>query len=241
MTVKLAAALCVIGAASLATAAQRTSRPPAKPAPKAAAPRTAPRAERPVPFRVGETLTYDVSWSAYVTAGSAVATVKEKRPSFDSVAYYIVAEGRPTALVSKLYTLYYKLDTLLDTYTLLPQRGSTYSEEGSRHRLKATRFDRVSQKALFDYQSGTTAKAEFAVPPYTQDALSAIYVLRAVPLKAGDRMTMPISDDGRTFKMQIAVAAPERVKVPLGEFNAWRITPSIVDDKGQAVGRNLAL
>ena len=194
-----------------------------------------------MPFRVGETLTYDVSWSAYVTAGTAVATVKEKRPSFDSVAYYIVAEGRPTPLVSKLYALYYKLDTLLDSYTLLPQRGSTYSEEGSRHRFKATRFDRATQKALFDYQSGTTARAEFAVPPYTQDALSAIYVLRAVPMKAGDRMTMPISDDGRNLKLQIAVGAAERVTVPLGEFNALKITPSIFDDRNQPVGRNLAL
>jgi len=37
---------------------------------------TSPRTERPVPFKVGETLTYDVSWSSYVTAGTAVATVE---------------------------------------------------------------------------------------------------------------------------------------------------------------------
>src|SRR5262245_38689629 len=91
---------------------------------------------RPVPFRVGEQLTYDVSWSSYVTAGTATMTVKEKKPSFNSTAYYIVAEARPTPLLSKLYTLYYKMDTLVDVYTLLPQRGSTYSEEGRRHRYK---------------------------------------------------------------------------------------------------------
>ena len=39
------------------------------------------------------------------------------------------------ALVAKLYPLYYKLDTLLETTTLLPQRGSIYSEEGSRHAI----------------------------------------------------------------------------------------------------------
>ena len=65
-----------------------------------AAPAAVPRAERTVPFRVGETLTYDVSWSSFVTAGTAVATVKEKKPSFNSTAYYIVAEGRPTREVA---------------------------------------------------------------------------------------------------------------------------------------------
>lgn len=223
--------------------AQRRSKSPARPAPPARPPVTStpPRAERPVPFQVGETLTYDVSWSSYLTAGTAVVAVKEKRPSYGSTAYYIVAEARPTPLLSKLYTLYYKLDTLLDAYTLLPQRGSVYSEEGKRHRFKTTSFDRGARKAFFEYQSATTVKANFAIPPFTQDALSAIYVLRAIPFKSGDHMTMPVSDDGRNYRLQIDVASPERVKTPLGEVSAWRVKPVVTDDTGQAVGRNLAV
>jgi len=212
------------------------------PTPPASPPATpARRSERPVPFQVGETLTYDVSWSSYLAAGTAVVTVKEKRPSYNSTAYYIVAEARPTPLLSKLYTLYYKLDTLLDSYTLLPQRGSVYSEEGKRHRFKTTRFDRSLQKVFFEYESGTTVKADFAVPPFTQDALSAIYVLRSIPLKAGDHMTMPVTDDGVTYRLGIDVGAAERIKTSLGEVSAWRVRPVLTDDKGQSVGRNLAL
>ncbi len=223
-----------------ASSAQRKSKSPVKSPAKPPAAATA-RAERPVPFQVGETLTYDVSWSSFLTAGTAVVAVKEKRPSYGSTAYYIVAEARPTTLLSKLYTLYYKLDTLLDTYTLLPQRGSVYSEEGKRHRFKTTTFDRGARKVFFEYQSGTTVKADFAVPPFTQDALSAIYVLRAIPFKSGDHMTMPISDDGRNYRVGIDVAAPERIKTPLGEVSAWKIKPALTDDAGQSVGRNLAV
>ena len=159
------AVLAVLGLLVLAPDAssiqrRSTPKPPAAPA----APQA--RRERPVPFHVGETLTYDVSWSSYLSAGTAVVSVKEKKPSFDSTAYYIVAEARPTPLLSKLYTLYYKLDTLLDAYTLLPQRGSVYSEEGKRHRFKTTRFDRRQQKVFFEYQSGTTVKADFGVPAF---------------------------------------------------------------------------
>jgi hypothetical protein len=197
--------------------------------------------ERAVPFKVGETLTYDVSWSSYLTAGTAVITVKEKKASFNSTAYYIVAEGRPTTLLSKLYSLYYKMDTLVDSYTLLPQRGSVYSEEGNRHRFRTTTFDRKANKVLFEYQAGTTVKDSFTTSPVTQDALSAIYVLRAVPFKAGDRMTMPVSDDGMNYKGQFEIGAQERVKTGIGELSAWRIKLTLLDDKNRAVGRNLAL
>lgn len=224
---------------ALAFAPPRTQRPAAPPrTERAAAP---PRTERSVPFKVGETLTYDVSWSSYLTAGTAVTTVKEKKPSFNSTAFYIVAEGRPTALVAKLYTLYYKMDTLIDSFTLLPQRGSIYSEEGKRRRFRTTTFDRKTNKVAFEYQADTTVKDSFTTSPVTQDALSAIYVLRAVPFKAGDKMTMPVSDDGINYKSQFEIGASERVRTGLGDLSAARIKLTLFDDKNKQVGRNLAL
>ena len=235
-------ALALVALASLTLDAQRVPRQGAPPSGKPAAkPATAPRTERAVPFAIGETLTYDVSWSSYLTAGTAVTTVKDKRPSFNSTAYYIVAEGRPTPLLSKLYTIYYKIDTLLDGFTLLPQRGSVYSEEGKRHRFKTTQFDRAAKKVLFEYKSDTTAKDEFATSAVTQDALSAIYVLRAIPMNTGDKMTMPVTDNGINYKVQIDVSAPEKVRTPLGEQAALKVRLSVFDDKNQPVGKNMAI
>ena len=236
----MVSALTIATLAPLTSYAQRGRRPSTTP-PARSAPAPARRAERPVPFAIGETLTYDVSWSSYLTAGTAVTTVKEKKPSFNSSAYYIVAEGRPTPLVGKLYSLYYKMDTLLDSYTLLPQRGSVYSEEGRRHRFKVTKFDHAAHKVLFEYKAEGTATDNFTVPPYAQDALSAIYVLRTVPLKAGDRMTMPVTDDGANYNVQVDVAPIERLKTPLGETNAWKLRLGIFDAGGKPQGRNIAM
>ncbi len=226
----------VVAALVLAALSSLSAQRAAPPAAQRAA-----RVERPVPFRVGETLTYDVSWSSYITAGTAVATVRERKASFNSTAYYIVAEGRPTPLVAKLYSLYYKLDTLLDSYTLLPQRGSVYSEEGKRHRFRTTRFDRAARRAFFEYQTDATMKSDLTVSPVVQDALSAIYVLRAIPFKAGDRMTMPVCDNGTNYKVTIDIAAAERIKTPMGEMVAWKVRLTVVDDKNRPVGRNIAM
>ncbi len=200
----------------------------------------APRVERAVPFRVGETLVYDVSWEAYLTAGTMVATVKEKKPSYSSTAYYIVVEGRPTLLLSKLYSLYYKTDTLLDSYTLLSQRGATYSEEGQRHRYHATRFDRAARRAFFEDERGGV-RFDFAVPPAVQDPLSALYVLRANPLKAGARLTIPISENGTIYQVQVQADGLEGVRTPAAETNALKVNAAILDVNDRPLGQNIVI
>ena len=182
----------------------------------------APAAERPVPFRVGETLTYDVSWASYLTAGTAVAAIPDKPVVGGSPAYHIVAEGRPIALVSKLYALDYRMDTLLDASTLLPRRASVSIEEGSRKRTRPTVFDR-------------------AKTPSAMDPLSALYVLRASPLKPGARLTMPVVDDGVTYTVRFVVGAAETVARASGDVPAWRIAVNAADANGRTAAREMAV
>jgi hypothetical protein len=214
-------------------AAQKKPAPTATPA-KPAAPRTAPapKREQPVVFAVGETLTYDVSWSSYLTAGTATVRVAEKKPSYGSTAYYIVAEGRPTTLVSKLYSLYYKVDTLLDVYTLLPQRGSLYSEEGKRHRMKTTMFYPAKKQAEYTVETRTVVKKAMAVSPVAQDPLGALYVLRSIPMKPGEKITMPICDNGQNYKVLIQAGGIEQIKTGVGQSEAQRFTMTVPADTG---------
>jgi len=211
----------------------------------AGAPRRAPHvsmhADRAVPFAVGETLTYDVSWSSYLSAGTAVTTVEDKRSSGGSSAYAIAAEGRTASLLQHLYTLSYKLDTLLDSVSLLPQRASTETQEGSRHRVRTTIFDRRAGKAHYEIKTTTVVKEDIVIAPQTQDALSAIYALRAAPLRTGARMTMPVTDGGTIYTARFDVGAPERVRVPAGDMSAWKIAVQIADANGAPVGRQVAI
>ena len=210
----------------------------------AAALQGAARSERAVPFTVGETLTYNVSWSAApLTAGTAVVSVKEKISSVDSTAYSIVAEGRPTPLLARIYSLFYRMDTLLDGDTLLPRRGTLYAEEGKDRRTSTTQFDRTGNRALFEEQSGTATKTELAypVPAQTQDGLSTLYALRAMTLKAGDRIATPVADSGSLYNIELNVGTPEPVNVPFGTVSAWPLKGVIKDADGQPVWNNIAI
>jgi hypothetical protein len=203
-----------------------------------AKPEAAPR-ELVVPFKAGETLTYDVSWSQFLTAGTAVARVLEKKASNGSTAYALVADGRPVPLVARFYSVYYKMDSLLDSFTGLSQWTSTYSEESGRKHQTSTRFDRAARRAFYEDHT-EPAKEDFAVPPTVQDGLATLYAIRGRTFKAGDRFAIPVADDGSLYNVEFSVWGPERVRVPLGDINAWNLRITILNDQRQPVASNTA-
>jgi hypothetical protein len=199
-------------------------------------------ADAAVPFRVGEHLTYDVTWSTFLVAGNADARVVARQTGAGAPAYHIVADGRPIPLLRRLYNLYYKMESMLDTATLLPQQMSLYSEDSGGRRLAATRFDRSRRKALYELDdAGTPLKSEFDVPPQVQDGLAAIYVLRAMNFTAGERITLPVSDDGSMYTVHADPVAREQVRVPLGSMEAWRVNVTILDAAGQPAASDAAV
>lgn len=211
-----------------------------QPRPAARAPRAEPRREAAVPFKPGETLTFDVSWSQFLTAGTAVSKVVEKKPSFNSTAYYIVADGRPLPILARFYSLYYKMDSLLDSVTTLSHHSSLYIEEGSQRRVASTRFDRARRRAHYEIQGEASTKTDFAIPANVQDGLATLYALRTRTFKAGDRFTVPIADDGAVYTADFETLPPERVRVQLGDIDAWNLRVSLFNAERQPVGSNLA-
>jgi hypothetical protein len=217
------------------TPAPRTpaAKPPARPAPP-------PAREASVPFQVGETLTYDVSWSQFLTAGTAVTRVVEKKPSSGSTAYAIVADGRPVPLVARFYPVYYKMDSLLDSFSILSRETSTYSEENGRKRQSNTRFDRPSRRAYYEAPA-ESARLNFEIPPNVQDGLATLYAVRSHAFRAGERFTIPVADEGSLYSVEFETRGPERVRVPLGDLDAWNLKLTILDDQRKPAANNTAV
>jgi hypothetical protein len=226
----------MMGAATAVLAAQARQG-----APKPAAPAAAP-ADMKVPFAAGETLTYNVGWSTYFTAGTATMRVAERRPlGANRAAYILVAEGKPGSILSKLYDLYYKAETQLDTRSLLPLTASVFSKEGSRTRVKTTHFHGAGRTADYELRTSTLSKRQLSVQPYTQDALSALYVIRTLPFKAPDMVRMPVTSGGDVYRVSLHYGPPESVSTPAGRFQAWKVTINAVDQDNKPAARSMAV
>lgn len=194
----------------------------------------APSADPTVPFKVGEVLIYDVSWSTFLTAGTATMTVKERRSIAGGGAVYdLVAEGRPASLLDKMYHVYYKAETLLNTRTLQPSIATVYSDERGRTKLRTIRF---TGRTTLEYEPKANVPAEkHTMPALSQDPLAAMYVMRALPLKAGQVMTMPIVDGPDVFNARWQISGPEPITTAVGATQSWRLTPTLSDLQGRPV------
>lgn len=194
--------------------------------------RPAAQAEPTVPFKVGEALTFDVSWSNFLTAGTVTLAVKERAARGNRSAYHLVAEGVPTSIVGKLYQLYYKAESFLDTRTLLPSLATIYSDEGGRKRSKSSTF---KGNGAVEYQitTSTTSTSTLKVPATAQDPLGAIYVLRALPLKAGLAIPIPVTDSGKAYTMRVNVQGRETLKTGVGTLPAWKVSLQISETGGK--------
>jgi hypothetical protein len=148
-----------------------------------------------------------------------------------------VAEGRPLPIIARIYALYYKMDSLLDSYTTLSQRTSLYTEEGSRKRSATTTFDRTARRAQF--MVPPEQAVEFPVPANVQDGLATLYALRSRVLRTGDRLSVPVADEGMLYTANFEVGAPEQVRVPLGTISAWNVRITVLDSANQPVGKNI--
>ena len=241
MPLALPRSLCAAAfAVALATtvAAGQTGKPDATPAPA----KPAPAPDFVVPFKVGEVLTYDVTWSNVVTGGSASLSIKERRAAgAGRTGYYIAAQADPRPLFEKLYPYRYKADTLLDTKTLLPIQASTFSSERGRTRTKTTRFLPNGSTIDFQVQTSTLVRDKRQVPPHPQDPLSLLYFLRSIPFKEGDNIRIPVTDGGSVFYVRVLFGSPSPIKTGAGTFSAWQVRITLTDENGQAMGKKFTL
>jgi hypothetical protein len=107
------------------------------------------RKELVVPFAVGEV--HLRRFLVVAPDGGSARSRRSRRSRLRSTAHYLVAEGRPTPLVSKLHALYYKVDTP----DVLPLRSADpLQRRRQRHRTKTTLFDHAKQRAELRWKRG---------------------------------------------------------------------------------------
>ena len=71
------------------------------------------------------------------------------------------------------------------------------------------------------------------------DMVAAIYYVRSVPLKVGQKLELQVSDSGLVYKVNVAVTGREMQKSILGNIMCWKLEPEIfgvaklIDQKGK--------
>ena len=169
-----------------------------------------------LPFGPGETLTYDIAWNGSTTAAKMVMAVGDRGAYFGAEGIPIrvdvetVGLTRFLAAVDAVYTSYCSPKTVLGHRTEYESTFNGKSQRGS------TIFDRKKNVAV-------SGQSTTPIDPETSDGLSLFYRLRALPLKAGETLTLDGVEGRNRRQIRAIVEARESIASTDGKVNAIRI------------------
>ncbi|MCK4577318.1 MAG: DUF3108 domain-containing protein [Candidatus Marinimicrobia bacterium] len=174
------------------------------------------------PFSNAEKLTYEAGFRL-LSVGTTTMQVEET-DSTEAAAIVI----RSKVLTYPIYDRLYKIDdhvvVQLDARTLQLQYLWRNINEGRYHRLDSSLV--VASDSLI-----YTRKDTLAYLPPLYDPIGTIYYLRTQPLKTGTRFQLTIFDGRRLRPIAVEVQKVEKITVPAGEFECYRLVPAPLDDQ----------
>jgi hypothetical protein len=201
-----------LGLSCLAATPEVSQRTPAKP--KAA---SAPAQEPPMPFRVGETLTYRVAWAAFSDAASLQLAIPERRNFYGWATWHFRSVAHTVSPVRTLFSVDDQFDSYTDASTLESRRFEMHLDELGRKQDQALHF-------VVTGQASRAPGTAVIVPPGTRDPLGALYALRGVDWGRTPEFRAPVYDGRDLYEMRARRQGPkEAVTVAAGRFTASRI------------------
>jgi hypothetical protein len=176
----------------------------------------------PLPFQVGEELTFEVRWLG-MSVGTAMLSVGQPTQLAGHEVVPLLSLTRSAPFFSTFYEVDDRVESYVDLQRLVPRWYRIRLKEGSYRLLREVTFDQEQHQATH---------SKNAQPPQTvptvaavQDALSALYVVRTLPLQVRASVSVPIFDRDTTWHTEIQVLARERLKLPFGPCDTLKVKP----------------
>ncbi|HXF40108.1 MAG TPA: DUF3108 domain-containing protein, partial [Blastocatellia bacterium] len=213
---------------------------PAQVSPERTPPLTPPKIQS-LPFKIGETLTYDVSFSRLIFSGTigelklSVSNPSEpmKTPMLELKAEAVSKGFFPALFGVKVRDRYI---TLVDANDFGIHSSTKLLEEGKVRREQKSIIDREAGRVTFIDRDLATEKSEPRTkekpsPSWIQDVLSAIYYVRTQPLKEGEVIPIPISDGAETYNIEVIAGKREELKVGSAKIRAIQVNAKVFDGR----------
>jgi|HubBroStandDraft_6_1064221.scaffolds.fasta_scaffold151729_3 hypothetical protein len=174
-------------------------------------------AETPMPFRIGETLNYDVAWSAFASAAKIQLCVTEHREILGSRTWHFRASAHTLSPLRSLLPIDDQIDSYTDTATFESRQYEMYLYEMGKKENQILHFSVAGRLQ-------TIPSPAVVVTPGTLDPLGALYMLRQVDWRRTPEFRAPVFDGEDLVEMRAHLeAAKELVAVNAGNFSATRI------------------
>jgi hypothetical protein len=200
-----------------------------------------PKISKPLPFKAGETLTYEASFSKFIFSGTigtlsmtVLQTPEQKQKNLLELRAEAISKGFfPGLLGLKVRDSF---SSAVNADDLGLEISTRQVEDNKTHREYRSIINREKGLLTFTEIDRTRAEAEpktrdRACPFWVQDVLSSLYFIRTQELKEGSVIPIPLSDMGETYNIEAAVLKREEVKIAAGKFKAVQLDARIFNGR----------
>ena len=165
-------------------------------------------------YRVGERLTYNVSFAQFVSAAHVEMLVAGRGRYFDREGIELRAHVETSGIVNvALLALNNDYTTYVDVATGLPYRSQTLVREAGRV---------TEASSEYNQPAGTEAipgKLRVGGFPGTYELLSAVYRMRAMALSEGVSFSINVRNDTQNYEADVKIIGRQLIKTNVGSFN----------------------
>jgi hypothetical protein len=177
----------------------------------------------PMPFHTGEQLVYQGSWIGIPAAGGKVVLHGGNGDRGLLSAEIWVSTNR---LTDKFYKM---RDYLREEFTssLKPTQMSIRQNEGRRHDTFNVTFDHRDHVVTLVKHGPRGQQTRKFLSYNPSGPVSGAMMALSQPLEAGDSLSFDAFSGTTRYVFELKVVRRERIGTPLGEFDAFRIVPSV--------------
>ncbi len=173
-------------------------------------------------FFSGEKLTYVVSWSSVLKAGTAVMEVKEEKTPEGRRVYRLTSTAKSAGIVSLFYPVADTVQSILDAEEMYSLSYALNQRHGKRKKYRTLTFDHAN--AVVRIATNGVEQETSAIPARVQDSLSSLYYVRTrEDLATGKSIFVDVHDSGKNWSVEVQILGKEKTKTPAGEFNTIKV------------------
>ena len=192
------------------------------------------RAALNFPFAVGESLSFEGKINKFAVSVTIGDMTLDVAGITDDGRVQLKADARSRGTMLKLfrYSFLQQIDAVANTRDLRSISTKKHDVQKQKVRDSIATFDYPDRTVTWvetnpnePMQPARTIASDLDGPTY--DIVSALYVIRTLPLSVGYSTTINISDSGLVYRIPIRVAARERQKTIFGDVWCFRVEPLV--------------
>ena len=176
-------------------------------------------------FQAGEFLSYDISWSGMMRAGSAVMEVRSEALPDGREALRFSVTYHTAGIVDRLYRMGDAIQSVFDPETMQSLSFSLRQKHGKKTRRRDIVFDHERKQATIRLNDDPPETV--VIPPEVQDPLTSLYYLRTrEDFSPARPIIFKAFNNDKVWDIEFQTLGRERVKTPAGAFETIKVRAS---------------